>query len=159
MEYCNKVLELDVKNYKAWRGKAIVSLRSSAGYEYKLKEGLQYSLKAYSYGSLKEKAEIEEEMILESISDKYNDNGIEQIDFLNELFKAFGNRDSRIIIKIIDLTDKAIYQNVAFGVSYYGESSLGPDNVFTKIFYDNLNQLTILFTPGGVSCSFGFRRC
>lgn len=114
IEYINKVLEIDVRHRLAWWGKAVISINSSDGDLHKMNEGLAYSLKAYNLSDEKEKAEIKEKMISEIIE---HDLWIEHADFLFEVFETYGADDERILLKIIDMTQKTINEEIVSGGS------------------------------------------
>ncbi|MBK9405317.1 MAG: hypothetical protein IPN57_12445 [Ignavibacteria bacterium] len=109
IEYANKVLETDIKNRLAWWVKAVACINSSSGDIYKIREGLAYSLKAYNLSDGKDKAEIKEKMISELIE---HDLWMSHIDYLFEVFVAYGADDERIPVKIIEMTNAVISDNI-----------------------------------------------
>ena len=109
VDYANKVLETNVKNRLAWWVKAVACISSSNGEIYKMREGLAYSLKAYNLSDEKDKAEIKEKMISELIE---HDLWMSHIDYLFEVFEAYGADDERIPVKIIEMTNSVISDNI-----------------------------------------------
>ncbi|MCX6160730.1 MAG: hypothetical protein NTV87_05260 [Ignavibacteriae bacterium] len=112
LPYINKVLEIDINNFKAWRGKAVISINDSGGNLTSMREGLTYALKAYGLGNEDEKKEIKEKMISEITNNKLL---FMHTEYLLEIFNAFGADDKRLLLYVIEISEECYFNAVANG--------------------------------------------
>ncbi len=112
LPYINKVLEIDINNFKAWWGKAVISINDSGGNLTSMREGLTYALKAYGLGNEDEKKEIKEKMISEIMNNKLL---FIHTEYLLKIFNAFGADDKRLLLYVIEISEECYFNAVANG--------------------------------------------
>jgi tetratricopeptide (TPR) repeat protein len=109
IEYCNRVLEVDINNVKALFFKSGAIFGLSYGDITKMREALAYAKKAYLLADEPDKKIIKEKLIdvMAGIDEKNYRS--EHIDFLYDFFYEFGSDEIIILKKISDIVYRKMH--------------------------------------------------